>query len=763
MNKGKLFLLMFLFIVSIFSANAVTELTSCDVSQTFVSGETYIINISQVLSGYSDGACFRLDDTGVDNVTFIGTGEKIEVEKSGLSFFRISESNRWVKDYISFENINIEYTGTAKNTGEFLYLKGSENSNDGNSNLRNATFSNITVKNSNKFISFDSGQAVGGIMVSYSEFINNNIFTDSDILNDKACSSPGISQECSYYNNNHDSNVFVSRNGDYASPDLYEWNYKDNSYIDSVLKGNVVTRQHADTGEQNNFTDTVLVGEVNNDTNYYNYVSRDYSKDLFGYRWAGDIEDSESFVEGSHGEIVIGLSGDNYGSPFTISLQETLDLSIVVTNFTNFRGIDIVGGQVSCQYDGLCSMQSYFDSTISNKYRGLFSVQSDSLIDNIAFTKDGDNNAHVISNILDVTYNNIEVKDSIFNKITGTKINNDIASNDIIKVKGNDINIHDNIFDVINSNDTTSYQYLYIDSNDIASNNVYNNYFENTVSSQSELSEIFTLECDTSFYNNYVENGTIVSNSCNDIDPTPLRGFEHTDGKVYYYNLGNYYENNTACVDSDVDGFCDDSYTSGTVTDTNPLSEYPFDYTSHLLTADVVVDEDNFDILLTSPPDNYTFEFSDPSTASIDFGFIHDSSYPDLTCRYIIDGSTALNIGEVASDTEITRTFTGFSEKTYTYRVECSNDFITETSDEITFEVTQVEDGADDDTGTTPSEEGDSITPIFTSDTQNSSDGIIGMFALLNTPLQLMVYIALTLLAVSILALLFAVVGMFIR
>jgi len=99
---------------------------------------------------------------------------------------------------------------------------------------------------------------------------------------------------------------------------------------------------------------------------------------------------------------------------------------------------------------------------------------------------------------------------------------------------------------------------------------------------------------------------------------------------------------NTACVDGNSDGFCDSSYTSGVVTDTRPLSSYPFDFASHIITADFVVDNTSFDINIVEPNDLQVLEIADGNEL-INFTFNHNSNFPDLTCDHIIDGVSVQN------------------------------------------------------------------------------------------------------------------------
>jgi len=151
-------------------------------------------------------------------------------------------------------------------------------------------------------------------------------------------------------------------------------------------------------------------------------------------------------------------------------------------------------------------------------------------------------------------------------------------------------------------------------------------------------------------------------------------------------NLGNYYEDYSGCVDSNNDGFCDVDYDDGEGWGTKKaLSSYPFDYTQHLFTAESVVDTLLYNITLLNIINNETINLVD-GTETLLFEFEHDSDFNDLNCGFIIDG---INKGEVIAYLKNT-TYNlsisgGWTEKTYTYRVECSNEFTTKTSEELNF------------------------------------------------------------------------------
>lgn len=770
MKYDKLLLILLATIFCLYSANAVTELTSCGKNSGWIENETYILNFTDILSSYSNSWCFRISGS-VDNLTFKGLNQSINNEKGDLQFLRLDSTtdNGWDKKDYSIKDFNLTYINNAENTGQFIYSQKSGNVADVTSYLYNSTIENVKIFNTENFIFLTTTEGVdGGMYFSNITYKDIFVYSNSDIFIGLASSSLATREAQLLYNNFEDS-VFVSNTGDWIGNEFDETIDRPimigTEFNNVIIKSGTVTSDYSSAGTPNTYEDSLLVGEVEPESLDYNiYNNLVGYKELFGYNWAGQANESYLSFDGSN-ERTLMLSNKDYGSPYTISTNDILDFSLEGAYINNFLPFTLnPNGQVDCSYfsSDKCDLTNNITGSLSGFYgRGMINVKSDTKINNVNFlqtlTGNEDNNANAISNDADVTYNNVLINDSII------YWNQKVAS---ILLKSNNVEISGNTFNLIEDDTSindTGYA-IDIDATNIQSNKIHDNIFRSSTDPVSVNISVFGDNCDSTFYNNHLYNESIISKSCSNVNATPLIAYEHTDGQVYYYRVGNYYDNfSPNCTDSNDDGFCDDDYTSGAVTDTSPLSEYPFNYEDHLLTAEQVVDNKSIDINLVEPTDNESYTFSDPSTASIDFTFNHESDFPDLTCSYVIDGVNEADVANVAKDTNITRTFTGWDAREYTYRVECSNDVNESISEEISFTIYQDDGGDDDGTGDDGEDTGtgdvdQQFTDIFSGDTQESTQGILGMFSRLNTPLQYLSIIAGILIFVAVLSVLFAII-----
>ena len=644
------------------------------------------------------------------------------------------------------------------------------------------------------------GDAASGGQIS----IINNIFNNTFIYDFEALffmsSTNFISPRSAGYNEFHNSLLLTNR-GELiyrttSSPSVF-FNYLYNTTATSKLAGDIWTAERSGDGLVCDIATGCIVGfNPVIDANDDNIGDTDPSRRLsIAYEFDGlnilaiqNIEGGSGFVTNDY-DVIIPINHETIGSPNTlISVNPNVlefgytDVSAVqfparIYTFNNPLGVFLQSGSsINCGIlsSDFCQMTDNGVFSPSLKYRGFIQVASNTEIEGINFYKTGINTGHIISNNADTIYNNIQIHDNVFVKDRVGGISYvETASNEMIKLRGNNINIYENIFTYSETITGSASVFLYVSATNDASNNVFNNTFQNSAINQSN--EIFGIKCNTRFYNNYLESGINLSNNCVGLDATPLVWFPYTDGKIYGYWLGNYYEDNVGCIDADGDDFCDASYQSGTITDFYPLAIYPFDFTAQLLTADYVINNTLIDITLTRVSNNQTFEI--PNTNGvIELGFIQESQFPDLICDFILDGVPVPNqtiIGGVSGQ-EYFIELTLWSERSYSYKVECYNDFNAENSGDIIFNV-EFED-TETPNGNGNGEDGvigediigedgvGNIGDIFNAENLGESgDAISDLFNLASQPLGWLILLGFVLLAFSFLGLIFGLVLWLVR
>lgn len=691
----------------------------------FLSTTAYSANLTVTACGTvnpaaGDNVFINLSDPNLVNISsqciFIGTSnwnvdwyqvnEKITIDNTNpVDFFGGTSIV-----YNAFHNFNVEWTNF--NGLGFLRAGGSGPA------ISLTNFTNVHVKNL-EFLTYSQGGT--NCIHQYINVENSsavNVF--GSIF---ACKgTAGETLRFNDFNNSFAWNYETNETPVFAKKiSVQPGGYNDNIAYNSVLNfwGN--------SPSQGYVTNTII---ANNDTlTDVNYV------DL---PWLPD----NRFIKNHNTSIPTG-GNKNIMSVYAETLDQTQLYTVTDLNYSNLNIMDIntnkfvtlIRGNYSCgtftSFDCNLTNEAHGVTTLTgDKFRPIFSVRSDSSVSGVRFTQDGQTfeEDNIIANDLDVTYSNINVYDNYFKLAENENATTETNTGTAIKLKANDISIYNNVFrgfegQMLGENyDTLNIEGV------LTSNRVYNNEFYNDFVFSIQMN-VFSFSCDTQFYNNYLGNDTRINeptgDCASDFNATSFVGFNHTDGKIYYYYIGNFYEENTACTDGDGDGFCDSNYTSGAYNDVRPLSSWPFDYTQHLLTADLVVDEDAFNVTLVTPTPGELFT-SEP----INFTFYHDSSFIDLKCDYIIDGVVETSIYNTAGDTNHSVLLSGFTNATHTYRVECFNDFRFDQSQEInfTFNGTGAPPGNGNGNGNgnvTNPFEGASISDLFDDDIDQSSNAIL--------------------------------------
>lgn len=796
---------MLMFVLMLINVNAgTTVLNSCGKNSGWLDNETYILNFTEIPSVYANTYCFQFD-SDLNNIKFQGISPiNIKKTTSSIIFFQalnpydntnlILENITINRDYNTFsfymfylnngnynysgmniDNVKINLTNSITTNNYFLFTKLDGSNTNWQIYLNDITINNLYVNNMNFLDGYIRNSGISG--GSFNNYLHMNRLNMDNIFFNKGnhihnfIYVQGINSGRSdhrtrfYHENNLISNLVLLDNDPiYANPTsgYYTLISSNNTITASTLKGDILT----DVNDDNLAEDVPRSDDAS-----YSIENGLIYVDLFNYRFLQDYTEGEPFFNIQGKTALVPINNNTIGSPLTITLQSTLDSSFMETNFTNLNGFLLVNKKIDCSIMSaeLCSFVNDPTTTTStgNLFASYIATQSNTLVNNAKFNiihdGSGSVSASILANFVDVAYSNINVTN---NNLTSSgnilTTGAETTSRQFIKLKGTSININNNNFEYTFPTIAGVGEFLYIESTNDESNTVTLNRFENTVTTPTTKSEVAQYKLKTNFYNNYLSNNVVLStSSTTGVNVTPYIGFEHTDGKIYYYNIGNYYQENTGCVDSDVDGFCDSSYTSGSVTDLKPLASYPFDFTAHLLTADAVADNNAFNITLQTPTNGSIINLSG-TTSPLNFSFSHDSDFPDLTCDYIIDGVIEYTIENTQKTIIHIASFMGWTEKSYTYRVNCYNGFQNINSDEITFTIafitTPPTDGGNGD-GITVSVDDIGFTGLFTGTPDDASDNVQGLFSIFETPMAYLYLLGFILIFIAMLSLVFAGIG----
>ena len=682
--------------------NAVEYLNSCGKNTGWTNGETYILNFTEIPEIYANTYCFDFDVT-TNDIVFQGKGDNItNLGVRDINF--LTSSNNVLQNTIYFQDLNLN------NFNSLFY----------SFNLISVTLNNFQITNSN-LNGFNYGFRLSGsngggsdiTLVNYIEFNNVSIID----LNDSLLYNQGTTIDRKYFNNVQVIDSLIVGSSDLTlnyNQLISGWGGYSGAFTNSVTTLNI----NSVAGSQainllTTFDSTIVKGfpYVDSDDNnvgdsllYGNMINPVISKDLFGFKFIQDFVEGEPYINTGLYKAIVPLENNlTAGSPLTLNFGSPLDLSLTdSTIFTNYLGFFLQEG-ISCNnfgdrnllsenYNCLISSNG-FSGFLSNPFDTLIELIGGTIIENTYFLQgqSSSNTARILASSNGNSYNDIIIRSNVFADLVGAseKGTGIIDTKPPLKLKGSEILIYDNVFLNSNLGLNIGQTFLYVESTNPSSNKVYNNNF--SIPLTLPLSEIFSYKCDVDFYHNWIGATTLISQTCDNtsINLNPLIAFNHTDNKIYYFYIGNYYENNITCVDLDNNGFCDSPHLSSNFVDYYPLTTYPFDYTAHLLTAENVVDNQFINITLENIIENETINLIN-GAETLSFDWKQVSQFPDLICSGYIDGVNEISSLTLNPSSNTIYNFSiagGWTEKSYTYRVECYNDFVFYSSPEYVFNI----------------------------------------------------------------------------
>ena len=761
MNIKKIFLLFAMILISLSSVNAVTSLTSCGKNTGWVNGETYSLDFNVIPSNYANGYCFYFN-SGVTNLTFIGNND-IDLQKNlnyffqssvGVDFQYFNVTDISLKSTTGNSLLNFIYTYSQQNiialsnfntftnmsldlkVTSFYYSKVVNVFGSGYSTFSDNVFSNIYMSNTDYFYQhLNVGGTVGNSINDRNVFENSFINTNINMLLDVPTS---YSRQGNVTNSYINSNTYgTATSGNFNSVEYY------NSIRGSFSEIDANNNNVGDSSNINVFNPSIVI------------QFREFN--LFQ-----DLNEGEgvydSFANNNLKNVYINneiLEDTHIGKYFTNTNGQSNEFlgTLIVQKQNNF----VLNGGVNCNLftSSNCIIQDdvSYSAVTTNKFRGLLNVGG-GVIENINISKVGTSNSNLISNVIDTYSTGLVIQN---NKLSKTDNRIDDDTNELIILKANNLNINNNIFDVYYTA-VQNYEFLSIESTTPNANKITENNFNQDLVVSKVNQQIFNNLAETTFYNNYLGEKIIISDLAKpNLNINPLVPIEYLSS-IYYFQVGNYYVDNLACVDADGNGICDSSYTSGAVTDNYPLSSYPYNYLSHLGDASNVVVSSAFNITLNIV-ENQTFILNDLALDTINLSFNHDSDFPDLTCSYVLDGASILDIPNTLQNIDNSILVNSWTEKTYSFRVECANGFIFQSSNEITFNVelfgTGGTGGVVDNVTTSTN---DLNVDLFSEDVQETGTNFLGVLELVASPLGMLIVLGLVFLGITIIGLLFAIV-----
>lgn len=679
--------------------------------------------------------------------------------------------------------------------------------------IRNNNFENLFLENykflqTNFTLSSPNGQ-------TYNTFFENNNFENLFIkLSEKqkilspitkkiisvTCRVPGglPSTNCNLYaRNNTMNNIIILGNE----------NYLDNFFFLRAGAGGQLFQTN------NIITNSIIKGLFQNDTNDNNIADSIQQlsiffntgvvyKDLFGYTFIQDATEGRiKFTSPNPNPYILVNNVDNVGSLAEIFNIENLDTSFGYVNFKEPAGIQFSSGFLDC---GLinsikCNMYDNDSSSFSDdKYRGFISTRQNVSINSINFYKyDIATNPHIITNrqlltdneypIFELTNSNFYSNSSYyyarFFLVNGTPnvTTNYLYSVPMIRLKYNNIDINNNNFTMLNNpNYLIMYQYMDIESSLPESNKIYLNRFVNEeqgITNETYKSIIFGYDADTMFYNNFVGENVMVTNMVGNepfeivypnLNITPIVPYYNEfDGLIYYFQIGNYYEDNVGCVDANLDDICDSPYQTGNVIDTKPLAVYPYNFALNIGDA-LYSSNPEYNITIHNIID-YENVTIPTATTPILFEFSQDSDLQNLICDYVLNGVVIGTKTNPEQNIIYNLTYSNWATQSYFLIVECYDSFNPEltyqASDIYPFNIIISEEEPEPpvNNGTIDLNGALNIGDIITGNPSNDAENILGIFNLASNFGGYLILFAFILMFISVIVLIFVILGMFIR
>lgn len=551
-------------------------------------------------------------------------------------------------------------------------------------------------------------------------------------------------------------------------------------------------------------TQSILKGFLHNDSDndnladaniYSGITNANMYKDLFGYRFIQDFSEGRIGYTSSTGHTLVLVNDlEQVGLGTQIYQPATNNILDLATNYISIEELNAIrlsedNANLDCSLisDNKCMVTDEFAKGVSSllRYKG-YIVTSDNIgISNFEFNKENSTSLiPMISNDDDVEYFNLQVDNNNFNTNLGYfefdgNSDGNITSADLeyskdlnsplVKARYIGLVINDNIFVGVDSvPNTTRYGFLTINSSIASTNDVTRNYFYNNISSPEGESYVFVYDADTNFFNNYVGTNVVLARTEFGTDNTTIdysnlnltgyaRYYNEFDNSIYYFKLGNYYEDNAGCSDGDSDGICDSPYDSGGIIDPLPLATYPYDFAGNLFNADFSVSNDyNINLVGLNNGDTITIPNSE---SGIEFTFTQDSSIDNLVCEMILDDIIIESFYNPEPSVEYSFTKFGWTESSYEFKVKCYDILIPESeqfSDIVVFNV-NIDEGAGDGGTEEPVTGTDlDIGKLFTDDPEESFDGLLDLFNLTGSFFGYILIIAFISIFIAIILLLFA-------
>lgn len=835
--------LMFMtFLILIMGVNAVTILDSCGKNSGWLDNETYLINITNVDNAYLNNYCFDISGD-FNNITFRQVSEQIiysndlvgntfsilQFRKDSITTFErlensiIENFNIYVDtpDRFNFIQLNgfggvldvrfsnnlinnntINYVQNNNQDNYFIYMHQSQS---GSARIENNEINNNYINGGGLYYGHYGFQNLGS---RYYVFNNNSINSNlailqkdrfnisNSILIRRHSGSSGDSVQI--INNTINNNVFV----DYTNEPIIfieTGNAQPETIIGNLFSSNMYAKHKFNDTNNNNIADTNeiigLYGFVLTNSNIY--------KDLFGYRFIQDFKEGAIGYTTSTGlNLVLINDLDNIGIGTEIYSPATNNNLIILdylgSSFQELNGFRLINSNTDIDCSLISSERCVINDADANgvaslnKFKSYIATKDDVSISRLQFDLLNESNTFIsgIANADDNEYFGFNLINSRFDSaiynfvLLNPLIGGEAESEDYLypnlKLKYSGATINNNFFYGLDNPSGTQYVYMYIDSTNPSTNNVYANTFSNLIINPDSPSCVFGFKAETNFFYNYIgSNITILcdSNPTNNASYFEIdysgsnldvngyaRYYNEFDNSIYYFLLGNYYEDNTGCVDGNFDDICDSPYNDSTMVDPLPLAVYPYDFAGHLGDAEFSISND-YNINLVDIVNGQTITIPTLNSGIV-FKFSQDSGISNLVCEMLIDDINIDTIYNPNNGTIYSTTKFNWAVDSYEYKVKCYDPLVPETltfSEIIVFNVALGDDNGGGDIGEPITGTNLDIGNLFSDDPNDSVDSLVGLFNLTGGFIGYLIILGIIGIFVGIILLGFAFVGKIIR
>ena len=408
----KFMITLFMLVLLFSSVNAVTYLNSCGKETGWTYDETYILNFTEVkdVDLTPLNTCFTFADSGGDNITFTSLNNTI-FNNNGRDIFRFDKSGTTFWTNVTIKDLVIISTNV--NDGSLLSTipRGA-----GSLNVQDFLIKNVIVDNMDEVFVTSGFSSTGSGRFNDGE-LKNSLFTNMGRAFLRATSTNGAAQQFRRNEINNvlyqgvnlgEANVVGSVDDVNFTDSVMLYESTDADFLTNPLWFSSLTNQYTSVDTNNNNVDDSPTG---------NYISMAVRVDILDYTFIQDVAEGMDITPFTD-RIIMPINDEvlDNSNPWLLSTNSNNigDSSFATLILNNFQVVDVAKStNLDCvrfnSSQCLFQDQGAFTTISGNDFRGMIVIAQDTKVNNLDFTKVGSNNAHIISNNADVTYDNITI------------------------------------------------------------------------------------------------------------------------------------------------------------------------------------------------------------------------------------------------------------------------------------------------------------------------------------------------------------------